>query len=81
MITMSVTTSVPACQDLFPLLTESSYWVFIVCLVGKIKVKMCVLSCECSQFQWDVTECREYTKRKDYMVKATVLEDCFSNRI
>lgn len=65
MITMTVTTSVPACQGLFLLLTESSSLLGFCCLsYGENQDRnMGVLSCECNQFHWDVTEYGEYMKR------------------
>lgn len=62
---MTVTTSVPACQDLFLLLTESSYllgFYYLSCGENQDR-NVGVLSCECNQFQWVVTEYGEYTKR------------------
>jgi len=64
MITMTVTASVPACQDLFLLLTESLYLLDGCCLCYGANQgrNLGVLSCECNKFQWDATECGEYTK-------------------
>lgn len=66
MITMTVTTSVSACQDLFLLLTESSYRLGFYCLsYGENQGRnVGVLNCECNQFQWDASEYGEYTKRR-----------------
>lgn len=65
MVTMTGITSVPACQNLFLLLTESSYLLGFYCLsYGENQGRnVGVLSCGSDQFQWDAAEYEEYTKR------------------
>lgn len=56
--------SAPACEDLFLLLPESLYlWGFYRLFYMKNQHRKGVLSFECNQFQWEASECLEYTKR------------------